>query len=490
MLKGSTVLRAALLFGCAQCAIGGAQAAVTISTSATQNMSCAGGVCSPTATNAVLNVSDLENLLASGSVNVATAGSGGVQASDIVVASGYSWSSANGLTLDAYHSISVDQPVTVNGPGAVSLMTNDGGTGGTLSFISGGSLSFAQTANALSIDGAAYKLENSLPALAAAIRKKLSGRYALAADYNAGKDGTYAKSPVGHKFEGALNGLGNAITHLTIDVFIKKDDTATGLFAGIGARGSVSSLRLTGADISGKVTPNNIGAPVGTIAGNNIGTIFNTFSSGTISFQASGGVVVGGVAGGNIGQIIDSASAINIVVIGRHQGDITGDLVGGNNGTIEASFATGNTSIKGASFSGGLIGFEGEGQVLNCYATGAETISGSYSSVGGLIGVNYSAVSGAYSTGTPAAGGDNGDVGGLIGQAVDGDLSNNYWDTTTSGITNLSQGAGNIANDPGITGETTAQLQAGLPAGFDPSIWAENPAINNGLPYLIANPPQ
>jgi hypothetical protein len=42
----------------------------------------------------------------------------------------------------------------------------------------------------------------------------------------------------------------------------------------------------------------------------------------------------------------------------------------------------------------------------------------------------------------------------------------------------------------GITGETTAQLQAGLPAGFDPTIWAESPSINNGLPYLINNPPQ
>ncbi|HEY1612985.1 MAG TPA: hypothetical protein VGF97_04715, partial [Rhizomicrobium sp.] len=135
-------------------------------------MSCSAGVCSPTATSAVLNVSDLENLLVAGSVEITTAGSGGVQASDIVVASGYSWSSANGLTLDAYHSISVDQPVTVNGPGAVSLMTNDGGTGGTLSFISGGSLSFAQTANALSINGVPFKLENSLPALAAAIKKK------------------------------------------------------------------------------------------------------------------------------------------------------------------------------------------------------------------------------------------------------------------------------------------------------------------------------
>jgi hypothetical protein len=82
-------------------------------------------------------------------------------------------------------------------------------------------------------------------------------------------------------------------------------------------------------------------------------------------------------------------------------------------------------------------------------------------------------------------------VGGFLGDDDSGGgLSRDYWDTTTSGITNLSQGAGNIANDPGITGETTTQLQSGLPTGFDPAIWAENPNINGGLPYLIANPPQ
>jgi hypothetical protein len=41
----------------------------------------------------------------------------------------------------------------------------------------------------------------------------------------------------------------------------------------------------------------------------------------------------------------------------------------------------------------------------------------------------------------------------------------------------------------GVTGLTAEQLQAGLPTGFSPKIWAENPKINGGLPYLIANPP-
>jgi hypothetical protein len=54
-----------------------------------------------------------------------------------------------------------------------------------------------------------------------------------------------------------------------------------------------------------------------------------------------------------------------------------------------------------------------------------------------------------------------------------------------SGTTN---GVGG-GNGTGVTGNTTAQLQAGLPAGFDPKIWAEDRKINHGLPYLIANPP-
>jgi hypothetical protein len=37
---------------------------------------------------------------------------------------------------------------------------------------------------------------------------------------------------------------------------------------------------------------------------------------------------------------------------------------------------------------------------------------------------------------------------------------------------------------------TSKQLKSGLPAGFDPTIWAEDPKINKGFPYLIANPPR
>jgi hypothetical protein len=50
-----------------------AQASVEISTDPTQNMNCSGGVCSPTAKKAFLNVTDLAGMLSSGDVKVTSA---------------------------------------------------------------------------------------------------------------------------------------------------------------------------------------------------------------------------------------------------------------------------------------------------------------------------------------------------------------------------------------------------------------------------------
>jgi len=99
-------------------------------------------------------------------------------------------------------------------------------------------------------------------------------------------------------------------------------------------------------------------------------------------------------------------------------------------------------------------------------------------------------ISTSYSIGK-VTGGAGSDVGGLIGDDVApaGSPDDTDWDTDTSGITNPSQGAGNIANDRGITGLTTAQFQSGLPAGFEPSIWGEKSNIDDGFPYLLANLP-
>ncbi len=467
-------------------ALAPAQAQITISASPTGNMSCSGGVCSPTAATANLNTGDLENYLASGNLEITTTGSG-VQADDIVIEAGFNWTGASALALDAYHSLTIQSPVAVNGTGAVSLLTNDGGSGGTLSFISGGSLSFLKPKNNLSIQGKLDILESSLPALAADITAKASGRYALSVSYDASQVGTYGQSPIKTKFKGSFNGLGNTISNLSINGRSKE----LGLFADVDTTGTIASIHMTNAAIeAGK---NSV---AGVVAGVNYGTIFNSRASGSMSATAGKrAAVLGGVVGSNLGTLNESSASTGISVAGSNKFSFTevGGLAGVNAGNIYMSYATGNATAAddiSIASGGGLVGFNADnGNIVNCYATGAASV-GESSSAGGLTGVNGWTISNSYSTGAPT--GTGAIVGGSIGSDISqtGSLSDVYWDTTTSGITNLSQGAGNIANDPGISGDTTTQLQAGLPTGFDPTIWAENANINGGLPYLIANPPQ
>ena len=94
-------------------------------------------------------------------------------------------------------------------------------------------------------------------------------------------------------------------------------------------------------------------------------------------------------------------------------------------------------------------------------------------------------MSSSYATGFVSAGA-NSYLGGLIGYTYGTHgIASDYWDTDSSGTTNGVDG-GNIS---GVTGLRTAQLQSGLPTGFDPNIWGESSGVNNGFPYLIANPP-
>src|SRR5690349_18290357 len=99
-------------------------------------MSCSAGVCSPTAQDAVLNVSDLTAMLATGDVKITT-GNGAVT---IGILSPFTWTSASRLTLDADFNVIFRAPVTVAGQGAVTLKANDGGTGGEISYADGGQL--------------------------------------------------------------------------------------------------------------------------------------------------------------------------------------------------------------------------------------------------------------------------------------------------------------------------------------------------------------
>ncbi|HEY5047558.1 MAG TPA: hypothetical protein VII49_06020 [Rhizomicrobium sp.] len=460
-------------------------AAVTISSAATQNMSCANGVCVPTANNAVLNVADLETLLASGNATVTTTGSGGIQADDIDVKAGISWTSTGVLSFNAWRSVAVSQPIAVNGASGLSVLTNGGGAGGMLSFSSGANVSFLDLASSLSVNGAAYTLENSIAALATAIAANPGGNYALANNYDASHDGTYSNSPIPTEFSGNFEGLGNTISNLSITA-PANTNTYVGLFAEIGS-GNESGGTL--ADIAlRKLRINGQGIFVGGLVGRNDGAISGASVEGSIQSDNTNGSAIGCLAYTNVGSITLSSAGCSVTSVGLAS---NGGLVSGNDGVITQSYATGAVKSGASGGAGGVVDYN-QGSITESYATGAVT-AGKDSAIGTFIGHNRAAsTSQTYGTGYLKATNKNPDKGGYVGDDTSppGSIASAYWDTTTSGFAKLGRGAGNIKNDPGITGLTTTQLQAGLPAGFDPTIWAETPSINNGLPYLIANPPE
>jgi len=135
-----------------------------------------------------------------------------------------------------------------------------------------------------------------------------------------------------------------------------------------------------------------------------------------------------------------------------------------------------------------------DGQVENSY-TLSKVHDGRRSccDYGGFVGKNESGatITNVYASGHISHANDRqSSIGGLVGfdATAAGAFENTYWNLD-KGVSDPSQGAGNIDNDPGITGLTTEQFQKGLPEGFDPKIWASDPKINDGYPYLLANPP-
>jgi hypothetical protein len=440
-------------------------------------------------------------------------------AGNIIVASALSWRSTATLTLDAYSGINIDARIKVNNSGGLDLVTNDGGTGGLLTFAPGDAVVFSHLTSALTINGAAYTLVDNIAALSGDITANPAGDFALANTYNAAADGTYAGSPITTAFSGAFNGLGNTIESLRISDSVAND--TVGLFGTLD--GSVASLALTGVKIVG-----GTGAFVGAVAGTDNGAIAGVTVSGSViggknadvgglvgigtgavAYSSTSGTVTGGL-GATIGGLIgDNASGSSAVSNSFSSANVTGGanaggLAGLNAGTIEDSDATGavsggnlvgglvgdNQGLIGASFASGAVGGGGDvGGLVGLNASGG-TIANAFAmgpvqggeDVGGLVGENDWQITASYATG-PVSGVARSFIGGIVGAdlTVDG-IASSYWDTTTSGFYNLSQGAGNLAYDSGIAGDTTAQLQAALPGGFSKAAWATLP--NLAFPYL------
>lgn len=423
-----------------------------------------------------------------------TSGPGNADASgsgDINIDSAIGWSSGAKLTLDAYHSIFVNAPITLTGDGGVVLKTNQGGSGGVYDFgltDSGftGNIDFGPSdlGGTLSINGTTYGLLYTMGDVAGI--NGGSGHYALATTIDASSAGTYSGA-VAATLPGTLTGLGNSISNLTIN-----DTSGNNNLGLIGdLSGTVRDLALTDAHVT-----SGDGAFAGVVAGTSTGTIKNVTASGDVSggdASDSRFAIVGGLIGNvNGGSIADAITAVTVTqgdassskasyaggiagrllaasITGSHassdviggagndsQVSYSGGLVGQANGasTITDSYASGAISGGFHTYLGGLAGDDG-GTITGSYATGAVTATASEQEsrvlAGGLVGYAHGTISGSYATGNVTAP-DTSRAGGLAGYSS-GTISDSYASGAVStGDAGMSGGLVGFASGGTITG--------------------------------------
>ncbi|MBR1216616.1 filamentous hemagglutinin N-terminal domain-containing protein [Bradyrhizobium sp. U87765 SZCCT0131] len=338
-----------------------------------------------------------------------------------------------------------------------------------------------------------------------------SGSGSIASSYATGNVTSLAASSLnGSDFVGGLVGKFTTSANSTIsDSYATGNVTSTGNYVG-GLVGLAAGTSISGSYATGTVSGggSNVGGLIGqsgqstvassyatgavTAGGSSAGGLIGSSLKSTVSDSYALGNVSGQSSVGGLIGIVTTISDIGFVGAGSTiqrsyaagtvtgAGDSVGGLIGSSaltDNVVSQSFATGAVinSSSGGRGTGGLMG-RNSGTVQDVYATGAVLSAGSM--VGGLIGFNVGTVSSGYSTGFVRGAAF---VGGFIGRNS-GTITSGAFNTGTSGQT-TAFGLDLAGQGANVAGLTTAQLQrAGLPAGFDPTIWAGG---SGGLyPYI------
>ena len=327
-------------------------------------------------------------------------------AGDINVNDTVTWS-ANKLTLNAQGDINVN--ANLNGSGTASLAfeygqsSSDGGTAtynvrAPINLPTGPNFSTQKGSTGSIIDYTVITALGSQGSTTGSdlqgMNGNLSGNYALGADVDASSTSTWNAGagfdPIGDsstRFTGIFDGLGHAITGLTIN---RPTENYVGLF-GYSEGSTISNIGLDGGSVIGK---NFVGGLVGRGVNS---TISKSYVTGNVTGD---GGFIGGLAGmfereiNQIGIIGITNSYASADVIG---GGYVGGLVGLSTADITNSYATGAVAGQKASSAnlGGLAGYV-DIEVMNLWGTGitdsfwdTET-TGQDSSAGGGSGLTTS----------------------------------------------------------------------------------------------------
>ncbi len=325
--------------------------------------------------------------------------------------------------------------------------------------------------------------------------------FALGGDfYNDGK----GFIPIGNNFsffQGSYDGNYNVITNLIID---RQDELHIGMF-GMILYGRVENLSLNNSDIQGYVNTGGIAGYV--LAGDIISCKFEGSVTGASYVGGVAGrcetygeinncevdAIVAGIGdvGGILGNFYSENHTQNFKILNcKTTGEISavdsdaGGLVGRLEVNCTIEKCQSSCTVMGNANVGGFVGsLEENITITDCYALGfVARNGGSNVSLGGFVGtMNQSTITNCYSTGSVSGPGWTPTDRGFIGEYVSGTLTNNYWDTQSSG-----QATSPGQNNGQLEGKTTAEMQQ--QATFEnwnfTTIWGINAGYNSGYPYL------
>ena len=213
----------------------------------------------------------------------------------------------------------------------------------------------------LSADGRTYEVYNANGLLAwnKAVQGNLSLNCTLTDDIDlTGKEWT----PIGdynNRYTGTFDGGNHTITGLTINQY----GSYVGMIGFLDSGGTVQNLTLENVNITGNVHIIYGGGDiVGSVVGDNHGTVTACTASGNVS----GTFCIGGVVGWNHGTVTACYHASGNVSGTSHIGGVVGR---NTSGTVTACYhATGN--VSGTSNVGGVVGYNISSTLTACYWSG------------------------------------------------------------------------------------------------------------------------
>lgn len=285
-------------------------------------------------------------------------------------------------------------------------------------------------------------------------------------------------------FNGSLDGAGFVIKDLHININTADGTQSNaGLFDVLNTNAFVHNLTLQDGSITNYT--NSSGGSVGSIAGENLGSLKNVFNiemeissqndsaniggivgynkgtvtdahnSGSVNDKTNTSARIGGIAGYNDNGGVISYSDNSGAVTGKGEDYLLGGIVGSNKGDISNTFNNQDIKSVGESswgvYIGGIAG-ENYGNISDSYNKGNisdNDINGYDMVLGGIAGYNEGAMDGVYNSGNIEG---QYYLGGIAGKSYDGSIKNAY-------NTGLITGNGYDAIAAGIVAENGAEIK-------------------------------